>query len=206
MNKDDKTKSDEKTEKDKMLAGELYYSADPELTRDRYKAKRQMWKYNTITELKFSKEELLEERMKIIKQWFGKVDSNVFLEPPFYCDYGYNIHMGKYVYMNHNCVILDVNTVEIGSETMFGPNCQLLAATHSIEPESRIKGLELGLPIKIGKNGWFGGGVIVCPGVTIGDNVTVGAGSVVTKDIPNNVVAFGNPCKVMKNLPVKNEL
>lgn len=203
MNKDDKTKSDEKTEKDKMLAGELYYSADPELTRDRYKAKRQMWKYNGITELKFSKEELLEERMKIIKQWFGKVDLDVFLEPPFYCDYGYNIHMGKYVYMNHNCVILDVNTVKIGAETMFGPNCQLLAATHLIEPESRLKGLELGLPIKIGENCWFGGGVIVCPGVTIGDNVTVGAGSVVTKNIPNNVVAFGNPCKVMKNISAK---
>jgi maltose O-acetyltransferase len=159
-----------------------------------------MWKYNSITELNFSLEELLEERMKVIKQWFGKVDSYVFIEPPFYCDYGYNISMGKFVYMNHNCVILDVNTVEIGANTMFGPHCQLLSATHLPEPETRMKGLELGLPIKIGENCWVGGGVIICPDITIGDHVTIGAGSVVTKNLPDNVIAVGNPCKVIKKL------
>jgi len=182
-----------------MLAGELYYPADPELTRDRYRAKKLMWKYNAITELNFSKEELLEERMKIIKQWFGKVESYIFIEPPFYCDYGYNISMAEFVYMNHNCVILDVNTIEIGARTMFGPNCQLLSATHLTDPETRMKGLELGLPIKIGENCWIGGGVIVCPGVTIGDNVTIGAGSVVTQDVPDNVITVGNPSRVIKN-------
>lgn len=198
MNENRNNNSDEKTEKDKMLAGELYCPADPELTRDRYKAKKLMWKYNTITELKFSQEEILEERMKIIMEWFGKVDSYVFIEPPFYCDYGYNISMGEYVYMNINCVILDVNTIEIGAKTIFGPSCQLLSATHPTDPETRMKGLELGLPIKIGENCWFGGGVIVCPGVTIGDNVTIGAGSVVTKDVPDNVITVGNPSRVIK--------
>jgi len=203
LNEDNNVKSGEKTEKEKMLAGELYYSSDPELTSDRYRAKKLMWRYNSITELNFNEEELLEERMKVVKEWFGKVDSYVFIEPPFYCDYGYNISMGEYVYMNHNCVILDVNTVEIGANTMFGPNCQLLSATHLPEPETRMKGLELGLPIKIGENCWFGGGVIVCPGVTIGDQVSIGAGSVVTKDTPSNVIAFGNPCRVIKSLKTK---
>ncbi len=129
-----------------------------------------------------------------------KCKGRIHIEPPFYCDYGYNIEIDVNFYANFSRVILDVNKVVIGKNVMFGPMVQIYTASHPIIAEERIKGLELSKPITIGDNAWFGGGVIVCPGVTIGKNTTIGAGSVVTKDIPENVFAAGNPCRVIKKL------
>lgn len=185
----------EKTEKQKMLAGELYLACDPGLVGDRQRTRRIVRMYNNTTE----EEQNL--RSQILKDLFGAVGSNVEIEPPFYCDYGSSIYAGNKLYMNFGCVILDCNTVEIGENVMCGPNVQIYTAYHPTEPELRLSGLELAAPIKIGNNVWIGGNAIICPGVTIGDNTTIGAGSVVVKDIPANVVAAGNPCRIMRHLP-----
>lgn len=118
----------------------------------------------------------------------------------FFCDYGYNIEIGKNFYANHNCIILDVNKVKIGNNVMFAPNVQVYTATHPIDAEERVSGVEMGYAIKIGDNVWIGGGAIICPGVKIGENTTIAAGSVVTKDIPANVLAAGNPCRIIREL------
>ena len=152
------------------------------------KAKDICFRYNNI------KPSNREERKAIIKELFGKTGENILIESNFYCDYGYNIFIGENFYMNHNCVILDGAKVEFGDNVFIGPNCGFYTAGHPIEVELRNKGLEYAKPIKVGNNVWFGGNVVVLPGVIIGDNVTIGAGSVVTKDIPSNVVAYGNPC------------
>jgi maltose O-acetyltransferase len=134
-----------------------------------------------------------------LQELLGAVGEKPVITPPFHCDYGSNIFLGDRVYMNYGCVILDCNTVHIGDDTMFAPYVQVYAAYHPIDPTVRLSGRELAAPIRIGKNVWVGGGVIICPGVTIGDNTTIGAGSVVTKDIPANVVAVGNPCRVLRS-------
>lgn len=184
----------EKTEKDKMLAGELYLAADAELVADRKRARRLTRVYNNTTE------EETEKRRQILTELFAKVGANVEIEPPFYCDYGSNIYVGDKFYMNFGCVILDCNKVEIGDSVLCGPYVQIYTAYHPISPEIRLTGKELAAPVKIGDNVWIGGNVIICPGVTIGDNTTIGAGSVVVKDIPANVVAAGNPCRIIRNL------
>lgn len=126
-------------------------------------------------------------------------NDNAYLEPPFRCDYGSNIKVGKNFYTNFNCVILDVNTVTIGDNVLFAPNVQIYTAGHPLDVKGRVEdAIEFGYPITIGDNVWLGGGVIVCPGVNIGENTVIGAGSVVTKDIPANVVAAGNPCRVIR--------
>lgn len=125
---------------------------------------------------------------------------NLWIQPPFYCDYGTNIITGEGVFFNFNCVVLDVMEVNIGSKTMFGPNVQIYTATHPLDYKIRNTGLEYAKPITIGENVWVGGSVVICPGITIGDNSIIGAGSVVTKSIPANVIAAGNPCKVIRNL------
>ncbi|EOD00454.1 sugar O-acetyltransferase [Caldisalinibacter kiritimatiensis] len=181
------------TEKDKMLAGEFYNPADEELFADRERAKKLCKRFNDLEPNQY------EKRLELLKELF-QTEKECFIEPNFYCDYGYNIKFGNDFYANHNCVILDVNTVTIGNNVMFGPNVQVYTATHPINPKERNSGKEMGYPIKIGDNVWVGGGAIICPGVTIGDNVVIGAGSVVTKDIPDNVVVAGNPAKVIKKL------
>ena len=183
-----------KTEKEKMLAGELYHAHDPILTEERRVARELCKKYNDTTQ---DQEEL---RSIILADLMGTTGQNLFIEPPFYCDYGSNIHFGDNVFINFNCVILDVCKVEIGSNTMFGPNVQIYTATHPSDWEERATMLEFGKPIKIGSNVWIGGGAIFNPGITIGDRSIIGAGSVVTKNIPSDVFAAGNPCKVIKEL------
>ena len=137
---------------------------------------------------------------KILEKVFQKKIDIMTIEPNFYCDYGFNIFLGKNFYSNHNLVILDANRVEFGDNVFVGPNCGFYTSGHPLDYEIRNKGLEYAKPIKVGNNVWIGGNVCVMPGVTIGDNVVIGAGSVVTKDIPSNVVAVGNPCKTLKEI------
>ena len=183
------------SEKEKMLAGEIYdANYDKELIEDRYKAKNLCHEFNNL------KPSDIEAREKIIKKLFGKTGQQILIEQNFWCDYGYNIFVGENFYMNHNCIILDAGRVEFGNNIFIAPNCAFYTAGHPIEPEIRNRGLEYAKPIKVGNNVWIGGNVTVLPGITIGDNVTIGAGSVVVKDIPSNVVAVGNPCKVIKEI------
>jgi len=184
----------EKTEKQKMLAGELYLAFDPELAAENKRACRLLRRYNATTE------EQPELRFQILKELFGKVGAKIQIVPPFHCDYGSNIYAGNGFYMNYGCVILDCNTVNIGENVLCAPYVQIYTACHPTDPAIRLSGRELAAPINIGNNVWIGGGVIICPGVTIGDNTTIGAGSVVIKDIPTNVVAAGNPCKIIRHL------
>ena len=180
-------------EKIKRDSQELYDgNYNDELKREMLKAKELCFKNNHLEPSK------IEERTEIIKKLFANVGKDVRIEPNFFCDYGYNISVGDNFYMNHNCVILDPGKVEFGDNVFIGPNCGFYTAGHPIDINLRNQGLEYAKPIKVGNNVWFGGNVVVLPGVTIGDNVTIGAGSVVTKDIPSNTIAYGNPCKVVK--------
>ncbi len=184
----------DKTEKQKMLAGELYRSSDPELVAERQKASHLTGLYNSTTEQE------IEKRMQILFELFSAAGPTIEIEPPFYCDYGYNIHAGDGLFMNFGCVILDCRSVQIGEKVLCGPSVHIYTATHPTDPEIRLSGLELAAPVQIGNNVWIGGGAIICPGVTIGDHTTIAAGSVVVKDIPARVVAGGNPCRIIKQL------
>lgn len=141
-----------------------------------------------------------EERDEVIKELFQNIGEDFIIEQPLHCDYGYNIKIGKKFYANYNLTILDTGPITIGDHVFIGPNCNIFAATHPLDIERRNQDLEAALPVTIGNNVWLGGNVTILPGITIGDNVTVGAGSVVTKDIPNNVVVAGNPAKIIKKL------
>lgn len=181
-----------KTEKEKMIAGELYFANDPELVADRMFARSQSQIINQA--------ESAELRSQLLKETFGRTGKKIYMEPVINFDYGYNIFVGENFYANFNCTFLDVSTIEIGNNCMFAPNVQLYTATHPLHPVKRNSGLEYAKPIKIGNNVWLGGGVIVTPGVTLGDNVVVGAGSVVTKSFPDNVVIAGNPARIIKTV------
>ncbi|MCK5206985.1 MAG: sugar O-acetyltransferase [Cyclobacteriaceae bacterium] len=183
-----------KTEKEKMLAGELYDASDSHLTAERRNARLLCKNYNDSTD-----EQIL-LRKEILRELIGGYSKGLVIEPPFYCDYGSNISVGEKVYFNFNCVVLDVNKVMIGSNVLFGPYVQIYTATHPMDYKIRAEWLELGKPITIGSDIWVGGGAIICPGVTIGDRSVIGAGSVVTRDIPSDTFAAGNPCKVIKSL------
>ena len=182
-----------KTEKEKMIAGELYFAGGKELEKDRTIARILFSEYNS------SKPTDSKKKKEILKKLI-KFKGDINIEPPFYCDYGYNIEVGENFYANFSCTLLDTNKIIIGDNVMFGPNVQIYTAGHPLKADERIKGLESANPIIIGDNVWIGGGAIVCPGVKIGKNTTIGAGSVVTKNIPDNVLAFGNPCKVIRDL------
>lgn len=182
-----------KTEKDKMIAGELYNANDETLVKDRRSAKRLLRVLN-VTEYLVTK-----TAKKIIKELIPNSSTSLYIEPPFHCDYGYNIFCGERVYFNVNCVVLDVAKVNIGNDVMFAPGVQIYTATHPIDKELR-KTLEFGKEITIGNDVWIGGGSIILPGVTIGNNCVIGAGSVVTKSIPDNSMAVGNPAKVVKQI------
>lgn len=181
-----------KTEREKMLAGELYDFLDPELTDDRVKA-RLLQK-----ELNLSDEDKPQLRESILRKLIPNAGEGLWLQPPFYCDYGYNILLGEKVFFNFNCVILDVMQVKIGSRSLFGPNVQIYTAMHPSDNKERASGLEFAKPVTIGADVWIGGGVVICPGVEIGDRSIIGAGSVVVKDIPPDVFAAGNPCEVKR--------
>lgn len=182
------------TEKQKMLRGELYNASDPELVHERLQARKLLGEFN------HAKAEESEFRNQILRKLISHQGDSLYIEPPFYCDYGTHIHIGDNVYFNFNCTILDIMPVTIGNNTMFGPFVQIYAATHPLDWEERSSGLELGKAIHIGSYVWVGGGAVICPGVTIGDRSVIGAGSVVTRDIPSDVFAAGNPCKVIKRL------
>ena len=185
------------TEKQKMLSGELYDGFDPELLKARGRARRLLVLYNaTAMEDK-------DRRAELIKELVGAAGEGVWIEPPFQCDYGSNIRLGKGVFINFNCVILDCREVHLGDGTLIAPAVQIYTGFHPTDPEVRKTGRELAAPVRIGANVWIGGGAIICPGVTIGDNTTIGAGSVVLKDVPANVIAAGNPCRVIRSLPAK---
>lgn len=177
-----------------MIAGELYNPLDVQLTEDRLQTRL------LIKQLNDSAEDQVEERSRILKALIPHAGQGLWLQPPFYCDYGYNMRLGEKVFFNFNCIVLDVSLVTIGSRTLFGPNAQVYTATHPINHVERASGLELAKPIVIGEDVWIGGSAVICPGVTIGDRTVIGAGSVVTKDIPADVFAAGNPCKVIRSL------
>jgi maltose O-acetyltransferase len=181
------------TEREKMLAGELYDPLDPELVRARNKA------HDLCRELNLTGEYERDGRRRILEVLFATGGDTAWLQPPFFCDYGSNIHLGETVFFNFNCVILDVALVRIGHHSMFGPGVQIYTATHPMNAELR-RVREFAKPITVGSDVWVGGGAIVCPGVTIGDRAVIGAGSVVTRDIPAGAFAAGNPCRVIREL------
>ena len=183
-----------KTEKEKMLDGELYDPSDKQLADERMRTRL------LIKELNDTREDQTEERVRVLQALIPHAGEGLWLQPPFYCDYGSNIMIGEKVFFNFNCVVLDVTYVKIGSRTLFGPNVQIYTATHPVDYQERSSGLEFAKPISIGEDVWVGGSAIICPGVTIGDRTIIGAGSVVTRDIPSGVFAAGNPCKVIREL------
>ena len=183
-----------KTEKEKMIAGEMYDPLDRQLVDHRLQARL------LIKALNETREDDIAERSRILRELLPNASSDLWLQPPFYCDYGYNIQVGERVFFNFNCVVLDVGPVTIGPRTMFGPNVQIYTATHPMNHLERSSGREYAKSIVIGEDVWIGGSAVICPGVTIGNRSVIGAGSVVTKDIYEDVFAAGNPCRVIKSL------
>ena len=183
------------TEKEKMLAGELYRGdSDPNLIRDRLAVKDKCREYNMLMPSD------QEKRKALMRTVLGKTKTNFHIEQPFMCDYGYNIEIGENFYANHNLVILDCNKVVFGDNVFIAPNCGFYTAGHPLDHKTRSSGLEFAKPITVGDDVWIGGNVVVLPGVTIGARSVIGAGSVVTKDIPPDSLAVGNPCRVIKKL------
>ncbi|MBY5399838.1 sugar O-acetyltransferase [Rhizobium leguminosarum] len=179
-----------RSQKEKMLAGEMYNAADPEIQAELLLTGAWLKRYNdTLGDTAERWNALLLERL-------GAVGLGAVIRPPFHCDYGFNIRIGAWVYINYNCVILDVAAVTIGDGTAIGPAVQIYTADHPHDPEQRQAGLQLGRPVSIGRHAWIGGGAIILPGVTIGDHAVIGAGSVVTRDVPAGSTAMGNPARV----------
>lgn len=182
-----------RSETEKMLAGELYDPFDPDLARMRDRAR------DLCQDLNATREADKDDRRRILRALFAAGGDDVWIQPPFFCDYGSNISLGKRCFFNFNCVVLDVCRVTIGDFTLFGPAVQIYTATHPLEPVLR-RTQEFGKPVVIGSDVWVGGGAIICPGVTVGSRTVIGAGSVVTRDIPDGVLAAGNPCRVIREL------
>ncbi len=181
------------SEREKMLSGELYDPLDAELVLARERARDLCWELNA------TRNRDQEARRSVLADLFGAGGDSVWMQPPFYCDYGQNILLGERVYFNFNCVVLDVCQVRIGDYTLFGPAVQILTATHPMNATLRRQ-QEFGRPITIGNDVWVGGAAIICPGVTIGSGSVIGAGSVVTREIPSGVLAAGNPCRVIREI------
>ncbi|MEH7342081.1 maltose acetyltransferase domain-containing protein [Priestia megaterium] len=183
-----------RTEKEKMLGGEMYNPADARLRKDREHARRQVRIYNETLEGEGN------THIKLLKGLFGSTGENVYVEPNIRVDYGYNIFVGENFFANFDCVILDICEVRFGDNCLLGPGVHIYTATHPIDPNERNSGKEYAKPIIFGDNVWIGGSAVINPGVTIGDNVVIASGSVVTKDVPNNVVVGGNPAKIIKKI------
>lgn len=186
------------TEQEKMRAGALYDPADPQLTAARAEAKRLCGRLNRLLAEDPADTAHFAEKQTLIGRLFGKTNPTLQLCADFWCDYGFHITFGKNCFANHHLVILDGAPVTFGDGVLIGPNCGFYTAEHPLDPALRAQGLETARPITVGNNVWFGGNVTVLPGVTIGDNAVIGAGSVVTHDIPANAVAVGNPCQVIR--------
>jgi len=183
-----------KSEKEKMLAGELYYAFDEELLRERNQAKQLCFELNQKSPLEADK------RKAIVKRMIPSADETTWIESTFHCDYGYNLSLGKNFYANHGCTILDCNTIKIGCNCLLAPHVCISAAAHPVDAASRARGDEFTAPISIGDNCWIGANATICPGITIGNNVVVGAGAVVNKSVPDNVVVGGVPAKILRRL------
>lgn len=189
------------TEKEKMLNGEPYNSRDPELLSMYHRARKLLQAYNNLDS------ELISERERILQELLGSKGDGVWIEAPFFCDYGENIHIGKNTFVNTNCMFLDNHSITIGENGLIAPYVQIYTASHPLKAAERIindgnesRYLTTAKPVSVGDNVWIGGNSIIFPGVSIGNNVTIGAGSVVSQNIPDNVLAVGNPCKVVKEL------
>lgn len=180
------------TERAKMLRGELYRADDPELAEARARACELVQQFNTAPAVDQA------TRDSLLRELLGTCGPGVFVEPDFRCDYGEQVHLEAGVFINFGCVALDGAPIRIGARTMLGPGVHLYTATHTLDAETRRRGLELAKPITIGSDCWIGGGAIVCPGVTIGNEAVIGAGSVVTRDVPPGMLALGNPCRAIR--------
>lgn len=179
---------------ERMVAGQLYDPLDPELVEARRRARA------LLKELNDSREEETEKRARVLGELIGAAGAGLWIEPPFHCDYGRNIAVGEKVFFNFDCVVLDVAPVRIGDHVLIGPAVQIYTATHPMSARGRRRGLEVGKPIEIGSDVWLGGGSILLPGVRVGARSVIGAGSVVTRDVPAGVFAAGNPCRVVREL------
>ena len=187
-------RDDGRTQRERMLAGDLYIADDPELAADSLRARRLQARFNATLP------DAAAERLQILEELLGAFGAGSEIRPPFYCDYGYQIHVGARTFANFGLVALDVGVITIGDDVQIGPNVQLLTPTHPLDADLRREKWEAAKPITIGSNVWLGGGVIVLPGVTIGENSVVGAGAVVTRDLPDNVVAMGIPARVVRSV------
>ncbi|MFC0522976.1 maltose acetyltransferase domain-containing protein [Pontibacillus salicampi] len=181
-----------KTEKEKMLNGELYRADDPILVMERIQARELTRKFNNATETEGG------QRIHLLKQLFGTSGEKLWVEPSFRCDYGYNIHVGEGFFANFDCVILDVCSVTCGNNVLLGPGVHIYTATHPLNPVERSNGAEFGKPVTIGDDVWIGGKAVINPGITIGSNVVIASGAIVTKSIPDNAVVGGNPARLIK--------
>ena len=183
------------TDYEKLHSGEIYDPNNEDIFKEQIKCLDRLYDFNATRPTE------LDKRSEMLKEMLAEVGENCYIEPPFHSNWGgKHVHLGKNVYFNFNATLVDDTHIYIGDYTMLGPNVVIATAGHPILPELREKALQYNLPVHIGKNCWLGAGVIVLPGVTIGDNTVIGAGSVVTKDIPSNVVAVGNPCKVLREI------
>jgi len=181
--------------RERMHSGEIYFPGDEDLMKEQFGYIDKLYDYNATRPFQLDKREAL------LKEMFAEIGEGCYIEPPFHANFGgHHVHFGKNVYANFNLTLVDDTHIYVGDYTMFGPNVVVATAGHPICPELREKGLQYNMPVHIGKNCWIGACTVIVPGVTIGDNVVVGAGSVVTKDLPSNVVAVGNPCRVLREV------
>ena len=192
--KNDFQKKEEKM-KERMHTGELYLPDDPEISAVQEQKLDLLYDFNATRPTEGDR------RQALMKEMFAEIGEGCYIEPPFHANFGgFHVHFGSHIYANFNLTVVDDTHIYIGDNTMFGPNCVLATAGHPIEPSLRVQGYQYNMPIHIGKNCWLGAGVLVMPGITIGDNCVIGAGSVVTKDLPSNVIAVGNPCRILRKV------
>ena len=184
----------QKTEKEKMLAGEAYRAADPQLVADIQRAQRLLLRYNATSV------DDTDVRTEVLRQLLGSIGEGTVIRPMFACDYGSNIRLGRNSFINYNCVFLDCAPIEIGDDLQMGPAVQLYTAEHPLDPEVRRSGREYARPIRIGRNVWIGGGAVILAGLTIGEDAVIGAGSIVTRDVPPGCVVAGNPARVVRSI------
>ena len=188
------------TDREKIHSGELYYPSGDEIMNEQLSYVNMQYDFNMTRPTE------LDKREEMLKKMFAEIGDGCYIEPPLHANWGgHHVHFGKGVYANFNLTLVDDTHIYVGDYTLFGPNCIIATASHPIDPVLRQEAYQYNLPVHIGKNCWLGAGVIVCPGVTIGDNTIIGAGSVVTKDIPSGVVAFGNPCRVHREVTERDK-